>query len=1163
MVNEPTPRQLEVLQALHGYKEKHGVFPTFRELKKLLGLSSNQAIDDLFKQLESKGFITTSSKVRGTRLTLEALRVLGLADKTEPSIKDQTVYSRPPFELTGAKEPIFKRLTDIDPLLGRIYLGGLIMCEERTNPDWIALSAHAFRRVIENLRKKGQALVSSDEEKEMRGKASPNALRIKRYRDPRGGVTALSNTVYDEFYRTFFSEGFSPIAHDGVVPVKEYFALIADFERFLISYILPSQPEIYAKIDVLLKKKPADVEVKELQLLLTYSLESYQYFFKTAPDTWLQYLNENKLLSPTWAVGNYLARIASTAPKPVMDILVKYPIPSGNQELKNTFVLAAKNMPAEITARIIPRILSEKWMVADIQQMYLLQHYIGDLIEHLIKGGQYEAALKLSSHYFDVYKKETEREASPLVDDYQYGEALKSLSLLPVSEIPSYLEMLINKLRKVCEIEAENSRTDYSHIWLPAIEHHVQNWESHSPGVMLTRAIRDLLEKLVVAKKNSSTEIKENIQDLFSGEPLYPVLRRIRLHIYRVFPEVFKEEIAGEIIDAFHEDDVWHEYALLVQEHLNKVPSKTKKRFFELVDEGPKPKDTDPQYVKYWQARRIQIAEGHLSQAQKKKYGLLTEKKIEDADFLAPHHSWSGPNSPLTEEALSAMKISEIVKALVEWQPPKERMGPTPSRYGLALTLSAVVKRDPDRFLSAMDEFKNKALHPTYLQHLFYGLREGLKTNQNLKWFEVISLAEEIVSRLSSGELKMFEKTEDDEDTGRVAMPIISFIAAILGQDSVPEHAKYAPSLIALIETLCEHPDPTPEHEEKYGGDNMDPFTMSINTVRGEAFHALFTYMIWRNRLQRKKNSKSKLFVPDEIKKVVEKNLPNDKSVTVRSVYGKYLPWLVLYDKEWIQTLMETLLPEEERDLRYAAWETYMANTIYTDVFKFMYPYYLMAIRDLPGQVPNRQYWADVIENLSTHTVLGYIHGFDKEPIPLYEQYFERASAKQRGIAISHIGRSLVLKDEEQKGKKPDVRKLKKIWEARLKADTSTEELKEFGWWSKAGFFDDEWYVNQLLKTAEKTQGTLEGDHWIGIALSKIAHRFPVQSAKILNLLVRSENTRGHFTFVYENEITEILKSVFESKVPEAEKIGDMVVDYLTKMGFEKFRFIKKPKSNI
>jgi len=67
-----------------------------------------------------------------------------------------------------------------------------------------------------------------------------------------------------------------------------------------------------------------------------------------------------------------------------------------------------------------------------------------------------------------------------------------------------------------------------------------------------------------------------------------------------------------------------------------------------------------------------------------------------------------------------------------------------------------------------------------------------------------------------------------------------------------------------------------------------------------------------------------------------------------------------------------------------------------------------------------------------------------------------------------------------------------------LKADTNTEELKEFGWWSKAGFFDDEWYVNQLLKTAEKTQGTLEGDHWVGISLSKIANRFPIQKQRFI-----------------------------------------------------------------
>ena len=44
---------------------------------------------------------------------------------------------------------------------------------------------------------------------------------------------------------------------------------------------------------------------------------------------------------------------------------------------------------------------------------------------------------------------------------------------------------------------------------------------------------------------------------------------------------------------------------------------------------------------------------------------------------------------------------------------------------------------------------------------------------------------------------------------------------------------------------LTNDPEPTPEYEEKYGGSNMDPAHIAINTTRGEAMHAVVYYGCW------------------------------------------------------------------------------------------------------------------------------------------------------------------------------------------------------------------------------------------------------------------------------------------------------------------------------
>src|SRR5205823_3698785 len=53
----------------------------------------------------------------------------------------------------------------------------------------------------------------------------------------------------------------------------------------------------------------------------------------------------------------------------------------------------------------------------------------------------------------------------------------------------------------------------------------------------------------------------------------------------------------------------------------------------------------------------------------------------------------------------------------------------------------------------------------------------------------------------------------------------------------------------ALALDLVSHPDPTPDSEAQYGGSNMDPSTLSINTTRGEATHALVRLSWWEKKV--------------------------------------------------------------------------------------------------------------------------------------------------------------------------------------------------------------------------------------------------------------------------------------------------------------------------
>lgn len=1157
-----TQRQHETLKIIRSFFDTYGLAPTFKELRRLLGVSSDQAVFDLLEKLKVKGYIRSSKQARSISLTDKANIILGTIIPERTSGR-QLESVKSPIEL-GYRKRLFEKLTEIDPMLGKIYVGGLMILGDKNNPDRIALSAHNFREIVIHLSGKGENLVTEEEEKQIREqRKSINARKLERYLDPRGGVSKITETIYDIFNRKFYGgkgEGFTGIAHHGkFVEPNEYERLVFEFEKFLLKFILPTQPEIYKKIDIILKQNPEKVNSEKLKWLITTNLESYQYFYKYVGSHWLKYLNQNNFLLPNWFVGNYLVRIASEKPNEVMNIIIKYPVDPNNQEIKNTFTLAAINMDPAISSQLVEKINKERWLVPDPKQLFLLQHYINDLLKHLIIGKQYPAALNLASSFLGLLKQEGATRISSIIDDFQFSEALKHIKLIPGDEILPFIYMLLEKLGDVCKLESNG----VSYIWLPAIEEHPQNWGSDEPGILLIKAVRDLIQTYIAfLQAQKKKDVRGEILKLLNKESVYPITKRLKLYFYRLYPQIFLEDIKSEVSNSFNDRNVWHEYFVLIKDTFGMLDRKTQQEFFQMIEGGPKKtREVDGKYLRNWKAERIKMAEQHLGPKEKAKYRDLLKIDFKDPDFLAPHYSWSGPNSPFKEEDLATMSIDDLCKRLVSWQPPKDDFGPQPSRYGLGLIFSEVVKKNPLKFIKDIKKFEDPKIHPTYLKYLFYGFREALKSDENLNWSSVISLMYKIIKKMEAKQLPIIEANEDDENWDSNAMSMISFLTTLLGQNNNEYLETQKNKIWFIIKILSEHPDPTLAHEREYGGDNMDPFTMSINTIRGEAFHALFTYMMWCNRLNKGKNKSTELFVPQEVKQVAEEHLKTltDPSVTIRSVYGRYLPWIIFYDNNWASRVVKDILPEKDKVMRYAAWETYLINAIYPEVYSFMKPYYELAIDELPTQMPQRRYWVDILENLAGHIMIGYIFDIDKAKGPLYKRYFEKANGKQKGVAINFVGRSIVLRDipAGRKEKAPDIKKMQKFWAWRLKESTNIEELKEFGWWAKEDFFDNQWFLESLLETVRITKGVLEGENWVIKTLSKLSKDYPLLCANILNIIIRPQDPQNYFLSVYEEEIKNTLVNIFRVGNKSAKKIGDQIVDFLTKMGFENIRYIK------
>lgn len=148
-----------------------------------------------------------------------------------------------------------------------------------------------------------------------------------------------------------------------------------------------------------------------------------------------------------------------------------------------------------------------------------------------------------------------------------------------------------------------------------------------------------------------------------------------------------------------------------------------------------------------------------------------------------------------------------------------------------------------------------------------------------------------------------------------------------------------------LLEILSRDPQPTPEHEKKYGGSNSDPSHVAINSTRGQAMYAVIFYALWL-RKQRAQlgqpESETKAIagfnLPPEVRHVLDERLDlrREPSLAIRSVYGRFFPTLWQVDPAWAIDKSKIIFPasEEERELWEAAWSSYLAfGTLHRQIF--------------------------------------------------------------------------------------------------------------------------------------------------------------------------------------------------------------------------------------
>lgn len=928
----------------------------------------------------------------------------------------------------------------------------------------------------------------------------------------------------------------------------------------------------------------------------------YEYFFSqlSSPD-WIMPLKEAGLFSSppepvqegqyitfsNWPESEYLARMAESAPELVAEVALQIP-GTENTRVNDDLIKIALTLPAHLAVKFTPK---AKKLVASAYTA-IFPEKLGQLIAHLARGGYGDDAIDLARvvlailpdpREIDRGKEDSEFHFSPhpraRFELWDYRIILKKhIPVLVDATQERAFEMLCSLLKDAIRLSrsrGDNSKPhDYSYIWRRAIEHPPE--------------IDDIPNALVSAVRNASEQIGKvdtgkvpELINILSKEEWF-IFYRIALHLLRVFPEAAPELVPQWLTNEslFGVLELWHEYFLLAGARFAYLKQGEQRVILDWIDAGPdlerykvnqeqwsgeRPSDEIAEkYSKYWKLKRLALLRESLPAEWKEKYAQW------EAEVGAPEHPeyvnpptytrW-GLESPKSEEDLSSMSIDELITFLKEWRPASnDPLGPT--YEGLGHKITSLVKTNPEEVATRAEQFQG--LDPTYVRSLLSGLREAVSAKKIFQWHAVLNLCLWVVSKSFEEEEAESSDIERDPDwrwaRGEIGHLLSDALKREAAEAQIPFELRSA--VWKVIERLTEDPNPTPDYESRYGGTNMEPMTLSLNTNRGEAMHCVVYYALWCRQhsapTQTDSDTSDALNFSDmpEVRDVLEKHLnpEYDPSLAVRAVYGVWIPWLIQLDEKWIISNLPRIFPrrEDQRPLRDAAWEPYIIyNQAWNNVFDVLHEEYGRAIELIGKSSIEKRRGEEPDRHLAEHLIVQY--GRNQlslnAPDSLLNRFFKTAPDDLREHAISFIGRSLI-NNAEVVIPSEVIERFQALWSTRLRESQSAPspvpyigELSAFGWWFASGKFDDDWSIEQL-KTVLKLSVPVDPYHMVLERLENLVPSMPMVAVECLGLMIENDK-KGEYRYSWHDNITTILEAAINSTNHDAKRAAEALIHKL------------------
>ncbi len=625
---------------------------------------------------------------------------------------------------------------------------------------------------------------------------------------------------------------------------------------------------------------------------------------------------------------------------------------------------------------------------------------------------------------------------------------------------------------------------------------------------------------------------------------------RLRLFIMSQCPEVFKDELKKAFFRLFEVERYYNEiisgreYLKALRAGFPLLSDANKREYVKLVVEYFIKKDQEKENEKEnW---HIEYGSRILSMIVSKLTGDETRLIKEVGFILKPDYEPEPiisqiqvgtvvPRGPNTQEEFDNLPIGDIAKNLRnEWTPEElakqntnnDFSNPLNAEGAGELLRKGITTRLQEYIQNASNFFERGVLDQHYTYSYLRGIQETIKNHREVSskvnWGGVIDLC---IAIKESGGKDPFEREKRERDSfdawlagwDAVHSALADVLQELLTEKdgfSLLDFSNYRDQILGIISYLLSYPDPSPEDEQIEtatskiivpGDDDIvsDPFTMAINTVRGRAFQA-FVLFVYQDGKQLK----------DGVKKLYKETLEKENTRAIMFMFGHYLPTVYFRDKNWIRDVLPMIFPQEQakKALYTAAWEGYLANNLYEEMFfdPKIEEFYKKGLALAEGDYPKQKHFREPDEGIAVHLGLAYLYykdfGFGH---PLFDAFWERDDIEQHASFIGFLGRSFMSGDNtnanELLKKEPErIKRMLDFWDWMLKRerDEGPKPFIEFGYWInlEKAIFEPAWLAERIKKTLKKTKGILEWDYGLAKSIVKLANEAPVETLEIARL---------------------------------------------------------------